>query len=296
MAGARTGDGSDPVDTVAVTFQLNMEGVTTSAGVSLMGGAIFQQAGLAMSDDDGDNIWTVTADLPVNTTVAFKYRNTTALTWDGQESVPAECSFGEWGDRQVDVVTDDITLEVVAWGSCTSSPASVGDTASVTFQLNMSGVDTSNGVSLMGGAIFGQVGLNMSDDDGDNIWTVTAALPVDTTVAFKYRNTTQTTWDNQESVVGDCAYGTWGDRQVDVGTDDITLDVVGWGSCTSTPVTDAGSGDTGDTGSGDTGSGSDDELPAPDAGVFADTFGGSALQMVEFTHSQRVLRLGLACE
>ncbi|MGB2076503.1 MAG: hypothetical protein ACPHWY_05960, partial [Pseudoalteromonas tetraodonis] len=33
-------------------------------------------------------------------------------------------------------------------------------------------------------------------------------------------------------MAADCAHGEWGDRQVVVGEDDITLDVVGWGLCT----------------------------------------------------------------
>ncbi|MDA9570137.1 hypothetical protein N9R62_03235, partial [Porticoccaceae bacterium] len=112
------GEVVEPPAQVNVTFQVNMAGVDTTNGVSVMGGAIFGQAGLDMSDADGDNIWTVTTQIAHNTTVAFKYRNTTALTWDGQESVTGDCTFGEWSDRQVDVAEADITLDVVAFGSC----------------------------------------------------------------------------------------------------------------------------------------------------------------------------------
>ena len=443
----------DPTTKVNVTFQVNMDGVDTANGVSVMGGAVFGQAGLAMSDDDGDNVWTVTTELDINTTVAFKYRNTTALTWDGQEPVSGDCTFGEWNDRQVVVAEEDITLDVVSFGSCTGPDTTVSFTATlpegttsarlhsdalgwdvnhadgvatdngdgtwtatipapwaananykwiadgveenlkddvdagycandglnsgdwganrvysgsgdvtgqvfgecsdtpapdttvsftvtlpagttsarlhseafgwdvnhpdgvatdngdgtwtatipapwaagtnykwfvdgaeenlkddvdagycandglnsgdwganrlysgsgdvtgqvfgecsdtpapvaqvnVTFQVNMDGVDTTNGVSVMGGAVFGQAGVAMSDDDGDNIWTVTTALNVNSTVAFKYRNTTALTWDGQEPVSGDCTFGEWNDRQVDVADSDITLDVVAFGNC-----------------------------------------------------------------
>jgi len=139
-SGTDTSGGTDPVDppaptTVSVTFQLNMDGVDTSAGVSVMGGAIFGQAGLAMSDDDGDNVWTVTAELDANSTVMFKYRNTTDATWDNQESVAAECAHGEWGDRQVVIAEDDITLDVVGWGLCTDVAAPVDTTVSFTVTL-----------------------------------------------------------------------------------------------------------------------------------------------------------------
>jgi hypothetical protein len=103
---------------VSVTFQVDMYGVDTSNGVSVMGGPIFGQAGLAMSDDDGDNVWTVTTEFDANTTVTFKYRNTTALTWDNQESVPVDCAHGEWGDRLVDIAEDDIVLNITPYGEC----------------------------------------------------------------------------------------------------------------------------------------------------------------------------------
>jgi hypothetical protein len=112
----------DPSPTeVDVTFQVDMAGVDTTHGVSVMGGVIFGQAGIAMSDEDGNEIWTVTTSLPVNSTVMYKYRNTTALTWDQMEIVQSECAYGEWGDRQVVIAEDDITLDVVKWGGCKSN-------------------------------------------------------------------------------------------------------------------------------------------------------------------------------
>jgi len=219
-----------PPSTVSVTFQVNMDGVDTANGVSVMGGAVFGQAGLAMTDDDADGIYTVTTDLNVNTDVMFKYRNTADATWDNQESVDAGCANGEWGDRLVSVGEEDITLGVVGFGICTAVPM-----VNVTFQVNMDGVDTANGVSVMGGAVFGQDGLAMTDDDADGVYTVTASLASNSSVMFKYRNTSASTWDNQESVATDCANGEWGDRLVNVGTEDATLDVVGFGLCTDVP-------------------------------------------------------------
>ena len=226
--------------TVSVTFQLNMAGVDTSSGVSVIGGAVFGQAGLAMTDDNGDGIYTVTTQLDANSTVMFKYRNTTATTWSNQEDpaglIAGGCGTGNWSDRSVVTGEADIVLDVVAFGSCTSEPyGSTGENVSVTFQLNMAGVDTSNGVSVMGGAVFGQVGLALSDDDGDDVWTVTTDLPANASVMFKYRNTTETTWDNQESVPAACAHGDWSDRLVTTAEADIVLNVVAFSSCTELP-------------------------------------------------------------
>ena len=165
-------------------------------------------------------------------------------------------STGGWGapwsdvaGRVVALAAGDqaIKLSMVAGGgnvesislTATNDPASAApvvpeppSTVSVTFQVNMDGVDTANGVSVMGGAVFGQAGLEMTDDDADGVYTVTASLASNSSVMFKYRNTSASTWDNQESVATECANGEWGDRLVNVGTEDATLDVVGFGLCT----------------------------------------------------------------
>jgi len=60
-------------------------------------------------------------------------------------------------------------------------------------------------------------------------------------VMFKYRNTNSSTWENQESVPGDCGHGDWSDRQVVTAEDDIVLDVVAFGSCTADAPGDSGS-------------------------------------------------------
>jgi beta-glucanase (GH16 family) len=226
--------------TVSVTFQLNMAGVDTSSGVAVIGGAVFGQAGLAMTDDNGDGIYTVTTQLDANSTVMFKYRNTTATTWSNQEDpaglIAGGCGTGNWSDRSVVTGEADIVLDVVAFGSCTSEPySSAGEYVSVTFQLNMAGIDTTNGVSVMGGAVFGQAGLAMTDDNGDGIYTVTTQLDANAYVMFKYRNTTAATWDNQEVVPADCANGEWGDRLVTTADVDIVLNVVAFSSCTELP-------------------------------------------------------------
>ena len=160
----------------------------------------------------------------------FKYRNTTAVTWDNLENpaglIAGGCANGQWNDRLVTTAEADIVLPVVDFGSCTSTPM-----VDVTFQVNMAGVDASNGVSVMGGAVFGQAGIAMTDDDGDDIWTVTTPLEANSTVMFKYRNTTAATWDNQESVPADCANGEWGDRRVNPGTEDAVLNITPYGGC-----------------------------------------------------------------
>ncbi|MEL1233271.1 MAG: BspA family leucine-rich repeat surface protein, partial [Candidatus Neomarinimicrobiota bacterium] len=71
--------------------------------------------GIDMLDEDGDGIYEVTLTLK-SATYEFKYIN--GNTWDvGEASVDSECSFGEDGNRQVQV-QGDLVLEPVCFNSC----------------------------------------------------------------------------------------------------------------------------------------------------------------------------------
>ena len=115
----------EPAAQVNVTFQVDMSAVETNAdGVYLAGGGVFGQDGLLMTDN-GSDIWSVTTQLDANTQVLYKFRNQPSYgTWNGFEDpaglVAGGCNTGDYNDRFVDVGEADITLPVVAYGSCTS--------------------------------------------------------------------------------------------------------------------------------------------------------------------------------
>jgi hypothetical protein len=117
---------SDVIDTVNVTFQVDMSAVETNAeGVYLAGGG-FGQDGYLMTDN-GSDVWSVTVDVNANSTTLYKFRNQPSYgTWDGFEDqaglVIGGCATGQHNDRFVDVAEADITLPVVAYGSCTAEP------------------------------------------------------------------------------------------------------------------------------------------------------------------------------
>jgi len=134
---------------------------------------------------------------------------------------------GDWGANRVYSGSGDVTGEV--FGECSDNPSMVA----VTYQVDMTALDTSLGVSVVGGSIFGVEGLEMSDEDGDGIYAVTTYHQSNSIFMFKYRNTTASTWDNQESVPADCGHGEWSDRQVVTEEADIVLDVVAFGSCST---------------------------------------------------------------
>jgi hypothetical protein len=120
-------------------------------------------------------------------------------------------------------------------GSCVTAPTTV----SVTFQVDMTAVETNaDGVYLAGGP-FGQDGHALTDDGAD-VWSVTLELDQNTQYLYKFRNQpSYGGWDGFEDaaglIAGGCNSGQYNDRFVDVADADVVLDVVAYGSCTAEP-------------------------------------------------------------
>ena len=109
-------------------------------------------------------------------------------------------------------------------------------TTDVTFQVDMSNEQVNpDGVYLAGGD-FGQDGYLMTNQ-GNDLWAVTIPVEPNTSYNYKFRNQpSYGTWDGFESgagiLAGGCSSGnTYNDRLVNVGENDMTLDVVTYGSC-----------------------------------------------------------------
>ena len=119
--------------TVQVTFQVDMTGVEVDpTGVYIAGGTVQpdNNVGLAMSDVNNDNIWTLTTSVPTNTLYLFKYRNRATTgegDWDGfEEPDPLKiggCTEGHYHDRFINVGVSDIVLDIVKYGSCDNNDA-----------------------------------------------------------------------------------------------------------------------------------------------------------------------------
>jgi hypothetical protein len=99
---------------VSVTFNVDMTGKDVSTGVFVVG-TVNGWVHTAMTDGNGDMIYTVTLDLAVKEYV-FYYTTKTDWAAASRETLPAECgnlsaNFGWAGDRAVNVVgTDPIVL------------------------------------------------------------------------------------------------------------------------------------------------------------------------------------------
>ncbi len=169
--------------TVSVTFNLNMASVTVDpAGPHLAGGADFGIPGdNPMTDDDGDNVWTITVDVPVGYTGYYTFTNGACPDWGCKENIAGQdCANPEnYNDRQLDNITENTVINT-CFGQCTTdgSCAIIGGAIPVTFQVDMSN-ETVGGDVFMSGTFDGWCGCTqMTDDDGDDIYSVTVdAMP-----------------------------------------------------------------------------------------------------------------------
>jgi hypothetical protein len=80
--------------------------------------------------------------------------------------------------------------------------------------------------------------VEMSDLDGDNIYTVTVQIPENSTATYKFKNGPDG-WENIDTSIGDdCTTGDFNDRFVETGTMNIPLDPVCFGYCVSCQTVD----------------------------------------------------------
>jgi len=126
-------DNSAPaVETVNVTFQVDMTSETTDAGGVFVAGGDFGNAGHLMTDN-GSDIWSVTLELNAGQTYAYKFRNYTpdnsGNDWNGFEDANSlaagGCTTGQYNDRFVNVGSSDMTIDLVKYGSCDGNSAAI---------------------------------------------------------------------------------------------------------------------------------------------------------------------------
>jgi hypothetical protein len=209
--------------------------------------------------NNGDGTWTVILDTAWGSDTEYLWVIDDAnenLLDDYYSDYCANHDFNYWGEgiNRIWRVGENRVIDVA--GQCSSYlygqfPKQVN----VTFQVDMSAVDTHpEGVYIAGGS-FGQDGYLMIDN-GSDVWSVTVEVEPNTHYRYKLRNQpSYGTWDGFEytSGAGDCFVGDYAERFVDVGETDITLPVVAYGSCT---------------------------LPV---GIFSEAFGGATIDGSVFT-------------
>ena len=174
-----------------VTFQVDMNKVTQGFTTPEVNGTWNNWCGScnAMSDANGDNIWEVTLPLEQGSTVEFKY---SADGWSIQEmnDPTASCTNGNatYTNRVLTIPAADTVLPVVCWSSCDACSIEVTLNVNMAWEVANNAID-SNGVHVAGSFQgWSPSTTEMTDPDGDGIYSVTLEMPLSQDLFYKFIN------------------------------------------------------------------------------------------------------------
>ena len=201
----------DPIETVPVTFQVNMASYDGTYGSVNLNGSFAGWCGacIAMDDADGDGIYSVEVDMPLDT-VEYKF---TVDGWTDQENL----TEGESCTSTIDgftnrslIVTGAQTLDVVCWNSCENACGDNGggdndNLVNLTFNVNAENIAVGPNGIYLGGGVFGDAQAHaMSDADGDGTWSVTLAVESGLTGNYIFLNSPNDggDWGAKENLAG----------------------------------------------------------------------------------------------
>ncbi|MBC8322559.1 MAG: lamin tail domain-containing protein [Candidatus Marinimicrobia bacterium] len=211
-------------DAVYVTFQVDMENEEISTdGIHIAGS--FQgwdPAATEMTDADGDSIFEITVGLASGDQVAYKFVN--GNTWDGAEGVPSDCATD--GNRTFTPGDVDITVDAVCFATCASCVPANYQTATITFQADISEMVTFDPVAhtleIRGGMNGWSGGDAMQQDLVDPYLyklDIEFEENVGNEVQWKFKANPDSAWNNSGWEVGDNHTFIWTG-------DDVALDVM----------------------------------------------------------------------
>ncbi|MEM9053416.1 MAG: T9SS type A sorting domain-containing protein [Bacteroidota bacterium] len=227
--------------TQSLTFKVDMNQQTVSPnGVHVAGN--FQAAAGAsgdwqpgestMLDGDGDGIYELTVNVPAGL-YEFKYIN--GNDWSEQpEGVPGECSLN--GNRSVEIVDEDVTLDPVCFAACADCPGMSND-ITLTLQVDMSQQPSVDPAGVSVGGTFNGFAPESMNDNGDGTWSLDVTVAAGSTVLWKYINGQDFGANTSiEQVPGDCGQddGFGGNNRILTAPAESTvLDPVCYSSCES---------------------------------------------------------------
>ena len=228
-------------DSVNITFHLNMANETVdTGGVYIAGGAAFGNPGdFELTDPDGDDVYSITVRRPKGFASHYIFTNGSCVNFSCKESLIGQpCADpNNFNDRYLPAVQTDTVLST-CFGVCSSTTNCVLPTVDVTFQVDMSLEQVAPTGVFMGANWDGWTGgLQMTDPDGDGVYTYTAALTPGQYL-FKYINGSN--WSGPEpidSTSGSCTVTGGGNtnRRIVVGGSNMTVPLTCFGSCSECP-------------------------------------------------------------
>ena len=159
-----------------------------------------------------------------NNTIVYNY----SLSEDGHSmDLTANYPSGVWGFKlkTSESIDADPCADVTCgdWEECSEGTCVEIPNVDLTFNLDMSGATLGEGVFVGGGSLGGPGDNQMTDDDGDGVYTTT--LTVATNSSSHYTYLTCGWWDCKENIAGqDCAdANNYNDRFLSWGEEDVTV-------------------------------------------------------------------------
>ena len=225
---------------ISITWNLNMNNEDVSdLGVYVAGGPFGHAELPAMTDDDGDGIFTTTIRRMSGFDEDYTFLNGICLpSWECKENIAGQdCAVDPFNDRHVGPVFEDTVIST-CFGQCTETTECETTTSyTATFRVDMNAETVAaDGVYVAGGVINGwnPTATPLSDDNGDGIWEVTVELPA-TVVEYKFLNG-DGGWE--DLAAGDCTLETGGyiNRVFTMEEKDTILNAYVFNSCDITPV------------------------------------------------------------
>ena len=164
-----------------VTFNVDANAIVVGdRGMYVGDGILGGSDAYAMSDDNGDGIWTVTISLAEGTTgnYAFFKNPGDGGDWGTKENLEGlSCADADnFNNRILDPVTEDTTINY-CFATCDASCGTVVK-HDVTFNVDTAQITVGSSGMFLGGGIFGgSNAVAMSDDNSDGVWSVTLSIP-----------------------------------------------------------------------------------------------------------------------
>ena len=188
-----------------LTLEVNTANIEVGQNGMYAGGGVLGDAqAVALSDDNGDGIWSGTVSLPEGTSGNYVFLNSPANGWDWNTKENLEgldCADGQYNDRLMAPLTENTTIST-CFGQCTTDGTcnAPAETFDVTFKVDMSYYGGSYTTVNLNGTFNGWCGgcTEMSDADADGVYEVVVALPAGP-IEYKF---TVDGWGGQESFDG----------------------------------------------------------------------------------------------
>ena len=220
---------SSPTAAVDVTFEVDMAGESVSAaGVHVAGSfQSWDPAATEMTDDDGDDVYSVTVKISAGRTIQYMYINGDDMS--GAETVPSSCGVDDGGgtyQREATISASGDTLGYI-FGTC--DPIGGGpQPTGVTFKVDLSAEQVSSmGVFVAGDFQGWDPTATELTDGGGSVFEINLDIAAGTEILFKFLNGAE--WETVPEECGlDDGYG--GYNRLETIPSGGTIGYV-WGTC-----------------------------------------------------------------